>query len=685
VSFLQVMFLLGSFAVAGPLIAHLLAKPRYRRVPFTMLRFLLVGRVESQSRRRFRDLLILLLRCAIIVLIAMLFARPRWLTEIEIDESRPVYYLGLDNSMSMAYSDGSGRYLDELVDSAVEYIRGAEDNGLFSICALGSQEWARDLSKDAALAEVGKLKVTAGTADIDNFVSVLAGARLQEKLERGISVLVLSDFTTNTLEQFADLSEPTIVGQIDCRAIVSPKPVSNAAVTSAHVTGSKDGKLVLNVSVANYGDVEQKRELTAKIGEKSSDVVDIKLPAGQERSYSVTTEIDLEERGTTFLPVELGLSAGDGLEEDDTFYLAISVPQRKSVNVLLVGEEDDTFLLKTAMTALSRMNAYEMVAVRQVSFGRLKSPDLGWADVVVCSAIAAQVGDMGDELESFVATGGKAVFFMTNEPSGEAAKKLWERGMLAALPGRRLQRQTGILPDVSGGKSSVGDNDAAAVKSLSHYRMERIVLTGYFECEQHADSVRTWELDNGLGLVYVKRLGNGTTILVNTSADDSLGALTKSSASVAFCGYLLGRNSEIAEHSFAYGEQAMVPASQMELKFAKDKQFWVQVCDGQTKQGTIRESFLFVPETCGIGWVRTLTKPFRYAGINLPEGETDMRKPTSEVVAGVTKRAFRVQEGEISKAEIFNDKGHKPIWKIFVWIIIAMLLIEPAIANRMKR
>ncbi|MHC4325576.1 MAG: BatA domain-containing protein, partial [Planctomycetota bacterium] len=70
-SFTEWIFLLGGLAVVGPVIAHLLAKPRYRRLPFTMLRFLRSGQVESQSRRKLRDLLILLLRCAIIILIAM--------------------------------------------------------------------------------------------------------------------------------------------------------------------------------------------------------------------------------------------------------------------------------------------------------------------------------------------------------------------------------------------------------------------------------------------------------------------------------------------------------------------------------------------------------------------------------------------------------------------------------------
>jgi len=178
VSFVNWIFLFGALAVAGPVIAHLLAKPRFRRLPFTMLRFLRTGQVESQSRRKLRDLLILLLRCAIIVLLAMLFARP--LLHVSAGS---VFFLGLDNSMSMAYSDADGSYFDRMVDEAVDYIRSAEaDPGapVFNICVLASGQWSRDLSREQALAEVKGIKVEPGGARIGDFLSSLIRANSVE-------------------------------------------------------------------------------------------------------------------------------------------------------------------------------------------------------------------------------------------------------------------------------------------------------------------------------------------------------------------------------------------------------------------------------------------------------------------------------------------------------------------------
>ena len=50
-SFLNILFLAGIAGVAGPVLAHLLARPRFRRIPFTMMQFLEEGQIESHRRR----------------------------------------------------------------------------------------------------------------------------------------------------------------------------------------------------------------------------------------------------------------------------------------------------------------------------------------------------------------------------------------------------------------------------------------------------------------------------------------------------------------------------------------------------------------------------------------------------------------------------------------------------------
>jgi hypothetical protein len=123
-----------------------------------------------------------------------------------------------------------------------------------------------------------------------------------------------------------------------------------------------------------------------------------------------------------------------------------------------------------------------------------------------------------------------------------------------------------------------------------------------------------------------------------------------------------------------------------DLAVAGQKQFWVETCDGRNRRASVAGSFLLVPDPAGIGWVKTLGKPTIYAGVNLPQGETDMTKPVVSELADVMDRVFKTgAERIVSEAEVFHDKKRRPLWKVFAWTLILLLLAEPAVANRLKR
>jgi len=685
VSFTEWIFLLGGLAVVGPLIAHLLAKPRYRRLPFTMLRFLHSGQIESRSRRKLRDLLILLFRCAIIVLIAMLFARPLLHMRLKPSRTRSVYCLGLDNSMSMAYSDGSSSYFDKLKDSAVNYIRSAENDALFNIYALVSGDWMQGMGKEQALAEVKGLEIEPGNANVGDFLSGLSRISRAEHNNDKVSVLVLSDFTPNTLRQFVNVAEPATVDKIDYESIVSSRPVSNAAIADAHVIGVVEDKLTINAAVVNHGQVLQNRRLTARVGASQSDPVDISLSGNQRKNYQLKIDVGAVGRQVSVLPVELNLSDGDGLSADDTFYLAVSIPGYEDVNILLTGDsENRLFLLKTALDTLSRTSSYDTLRIKQVLTDDLAPSDLEWADVVISSTITDHLGNLAPEIENFIKAGGRFVCFVTEAIAPDAAKQLWQRDILAALPGRCIRERTYIQPKPY--NSKISGVDHIAERSLSNYRIDKILIKGCFECQQHPDAQLVWQFQDGPGFVYLKRQGSGTSFLVNTSVDDSLGSLTKSSASVAFCRYLLGESHQIDEYCFTCDERILLPISDSIIADTAQKQFWVETCDGRNHRASVADSSLLVPDPAGIGWIKTVGKPTTYAGVNLPQGETDMTKPIASELAGVMDRVLKTGSKQIvSEAEVFHDRKSRPLWKIFAWTIILLLLAEPAVANRLKR
>jgi hypothetical protein len=71
---------LGLTAVAVPVVVHLLAHQRAKRVPFPTLRFLRPTRLAAIRRRALEDMVLLAVRSAIIVAAVAAFAGPLWVT-----------------------------------------------------------------------------------------------------------------------------------------------------------------------------------------------------------------------------------------------------------------------------------------------------------------------------------------------------------------------------------------------------------------------------------------------------------------------------------------------------------------------------------------------------------------------------------------------------------------------------
>ena len=76
--FLAPAMLIGSAAVGVPIAVHFLFRARYRPQPWAAMRFL-DRSVRVRSRQlRLRDLLLLLVRCAALLLLTLALARPAW-------------------------------------------------------------------------------------------------------------------------------------------------------------------------------------------------------------------------------------------------------------------------------------------------------------------------------------------------------------------------------------------------------------------------------------------------------------------------------------------------------------------------------------------------------------------------------------------------------------------------------
>ncbi|MCZ7645738.1 MAG: BatA and WFA domain-containing protein [Planctomycetota bacterium] len=121
--FLNALLLAGTATFAIPVVIHLIFKLRKRRLVFSSLRFLQQSLLRESKRLRLRDLILLLLRCAACILIALAFARPYRAGQVlagPTGELREDLVLVLDDTPSMAAQDGAATRWQAAQEQALE-------------------------------------------------------------------------------------------------------------------------------------------------------------------------------------------------------------------------------------------------------------------------------------------------------------------------------------------------------------------------------------------------------------------------------------------------------------------------------------------------------------------------------------------------------------------------------------
>ena len=100
-SLLSPLFLVGALAAAVPVVLHLLKRNPEPRVKFAAVALLRHAPVEHTSTRRLRQIALLMLRVAALVLLALAFARP-YFPSAAASPAAGVTVVALDTSFSLS-------------------------------------------------------------------------------------------------------------------------------------------------------------------------------------------------------------------------------------------------------------------------------------------------------------------------------------------------------------------------------------------------------------------------------------------------------------------------------------------------------------------------------------------------------------------------------------------------------
>jgi hypothetical protein len=681
VSFLQIMFLLGTLAVAGPIAAHLLARPRYKRVPFTMLRFLRTGEIETQSRRRLRNFLILILRCTVVVLVAFFFAGPERILAEKGARAKPVHVIGIDDSLSMAYGD----QFAHAVDAAKSVVEASTEDTRFSIVALASGAAAIGADAAASRKFLDELKTVPLKADPRPFLSSIDAA--MRTPEAPVSATLISDFTPAMREALRTVTEPVAVNTFEYKDIVPEPPLSNVALLDARVLSGSTESLTVVLTVANYGDAAAAFEVVAKRGEAAAGSTQGRVEAHAQAVVQMALANPGFEQG--YAALEFQVNVKDGLEQDNRYYLGLGQTGPTAKHVLVFAEDErEGYLIYTALHTLAGANALNAVTVQLVRHSAFSANLLGGAGVVIFASAPDRKGLGVPELADFVRAGGRLIAFAESGDSSPYYARLAEAGALPATP-VELQRYALQLAS-SFNASSLEDPESQAgqaVRALHRYGLDTMPVAGAYALDVAEGTDVLWPFSNGQPFLCHKAYGRGASLLVNTSADDSLSPLMKSPAALAFLSFLIGGSGRLEPYAYAAGEPVMLPAAEYEVARDKGPQtVFVISPSGASVSAAASGPSIAIPPMSELGWVRTQTKPLRFAGINVPRGETDL-SPASEasldlLLAQVIQESAAPRPAEETLA---HGQERKPLWRLLAWTALGLMLADVFLSNRVDR
>ncbi len=234
-SFLFPGFLFAALAAAAPILLHFFARDRAPRLPFSDVRFIERAFARRPRRRRLREPLLLVLRVAALLLLALAFARPFL---ADSGGARRVTVVAVDRSASLS---APGR-MARVRERAVEAVDAAAADGWVAVVAFDDDaEVAARPAPGARQARVAveRLVPTAGGT---RYAAGLAGA-LELLDGRPGRIVVVTDLQA---AGWPEGERAAVPGHVDVEVAGVPPAARNLAVTAVEADAEGVAAVVLN-------------------------------------------------------------------------------------------------------------------------------------------------------------------------------------------------------------------------------------------------------------------------------------------------------------------------------------------------------------------------------------------------------------------------------------------------------
>ena len=344
-AFLNPLFLFGLLAAGIPLIIHLWNRRRVVTIDFSSLMFLMAAHRENARRFQLRQLLILLLRMAIVALIALALARPFLTLGLPVASVRAKtdLVIVLDNSYSMAYQDVEGIRFEKAKTLAIDILdtlRHGDSAALILMSDIPNPIF-RQLTPDLESVRVAitAAEVSYRATNVQPSLE-LAHEILAESEQLNKELYLISDFAENGWKNWGRLLNRS-------GARVSLMPVTDGEAHNTNIEEIRPSNqligvnlpLQLNVTTANHSVAPLARNmLTLFTGGEKQKTVSFSAAANESLNTTLTYNFSTPGTHTGYFTL-----TEDRLNIDNRRYFALNIIGE--VRVLCVGAQTEYLAL----------------------------------------------------------------------------------------------------------------------------------------------------------------------------------------------------------------------------------------------------------------------------------------------------------------------------------------------------
>lgn len=680
-NFLAPLFMLGGAAIVGPILFHLIRRTTREVTPFSSLMFLMPTPPRVTRRSRLENLWLLALRCLVLLLLAIGFARPfvkrHDAAEAQAPSGKRRVTMLLDTSASMRRDD----LWTQARAKALELCRKAAPGDEFELVAfdrtsrpiLSAEEWRRLAPNERASVAAQRLDATKPTWAATELGTAMI--RAAENLQADANA---SD-ASHELVVISDLQESARIDALQGFEWPRGFAVSFEPLKPAHTANASAQWIAESTETqpeADAANAEPRIRVTNAAASKREQFtlrwndttkLDVYVPAGQSRVVRAPKQAAPRSEKVTL--------TGDDVEFDNTLFVAPPEPQR--LPVLFVGDESPTEP-KQSLYYLDR--AFQKTAHERIEL--LARP--GSAAPAAFELQQAQLFVLGDG---------------ASERAVEAARAFANDGHTVVLPFTSAA-SAGVLSKLLGGASLLAEE--APVKDyamLSQIDFQHPLFAAFAD-PRFSDFTKIlfWhyrrapleklpgarvlaKFDTGDTAIAQVPIGRGSVVVLASSWRPADSQLALSSKFVPLLFALLDQSSALPPQRAQYfiGDEVPLPPAQQPWK--------IRTPDGRELEAAAGGKFT-ATDVPGIYSITPGTQRFV---VNLAPGESITSTQTVDHFASLgvplqrTAEQVAAAQQTAAQQRAAELESRQKLWRWLVGAALGVLLIETLLAGTLTR